>query len=72
MHIDGNSMKVAGILDGDLPAVDRAAKPVNGTDGSKRGHGVKVCADLTCRVHPPDYGFAATGRAGASRGKEAI
>jgi SOS-response transcriptional repressor LexA len=37
-RVDGNSMKVAGIPDGDQLVVDRAAKPVNGTDGGKRGH----------------------------------
>ncbi|MGI4831355.1 MAG: LexA family protein [Janthinobacterium lividum] len=31
MRVDGDSMKDAGILDGDLFVVDRAAKPVNGS-----------------------------------------
>ena len=31
MRVDGDSMKDAGILDGDLLVVDRAAKPVNGS-----------------------------------------
>ena len=31
MRVDGDSMKDAGILDGDLVVVDRAAKPVNGS-----------------------------------------
>ena len=30
MRVDGDSMRDAGILDGDLLVVDRAAKPVNG------------------------------------------
>src|ERR1700759_105804 len=31
MRVDGDSMKDAGILDGDLLVVDRAAKPANGS-----------------------------------------
>ena len=31
MRVDGDSMKDAGILDGDLLVVDRAAEPVNGS-----------------------------------------
>jgi DNA polymerase V len=31
MRVDGDSMKDAGILDGNLLVVDRAAKPVNGS-----------------------------------------
>jgi DNA polymerase V len=31
MRVDGDSMKDAGILDGDLLVVDRAAKPVSGS-----------------------------------------
>jgi len=31
MRVDGDSMKDAGILDGDLLGVDRAAKPVSGS-----------------------------------------
>ena len=31
MRVEGDSMKDAGILDGDLLVVDRAAKPVNGS-----------------------------------------
>ena len=31
MRVDGDSMKDAGILDGDLLVVDRSAKPVNGS-----------------------------------------
>ena len=31
MRVDGDSMKDAGILDGDLLVVDRAVKPVNGS-----------------------------------------
>jgi DNA polymerase V len=31
MRVDGDSMRDAGILDGDLLVVDRAAKPVNGS-----------------------------------------
>ncbi len=31
MRVDGDSMKDAGILNGDLLVVDRAAKPVNGS-----------------------------------------
>ena len=31
MRVDGDSIKDAGIMDGDLLVVDRAAKPVNGS-----------------------------------------
>ena len=50
MRVDGDSMKDAGILDGDLPVMDRTAKPVNGSvvvvavNGEYRGK--RLLADL--------------------------
>ncbi len=47
MRVDGDSMKDAGILDGDLLVADRSAKPLNGSVvvvGAKAGTRSRSCA----------------------------